>query len=96
MGPSTRPEHHINLNYLPQLTSQPPRSGSSTAATSPIEPPSSGSIRFPMPATSAGGLGNVAAGVRLGAGSPSHEFGGRLYSKRFVAHLKQAPNADFG
>lgn len=27
-------------------------------------------------------LGSATAGVRLGAGSPSHEFGGRLYSKR--------------
>ncbi|KAF2477563.1 uncharacterized protein BDR25DRAFT_2058 [Lindgomyces ingoldianus] len=83
MAPSTRPEHHINLNYLPQLTSQPPRSGSSTGTTSPIEPPSSGSIRFPVPtANTSNGLGNAAATVRLGAGSPSHEFGGRLYSKR--------------
>ncbi|ORX96437.1 hypothetical protein BCR34DRAFT_180799 [Clohesyomyces aquaticus] len=83
MAPSTRPEHHINLNYMPQLTSQPPLSGSSTAATSPIEPPSSGAIRFPVPApNTSNGLGTAAAGVRLGAGSPSHEFGGRLYSKR--------------
>ncbi|KAF2270229.1 hypothetical protein CC78DRAFT_195948 [Lojkania enalia] len=83
MAPSTRPEHHINLNYLPQLTSQPPRSSSSTASTSPIDPPSSGSIRFPVPASNASAnLGTAAAGVRLGAGSPSHEYGGRLYSKR--------------
>ncbi|KAF2195995.1 RNA binding protein-like protein Jsn1 [Delitschia confertaspora ATCC 74209] len=83
MGPSSRPDHRINLDYLPQMTSQPPRSGSSTAATSPIEPGLGSSIRFPVPsATSAGAVGNVAAGVRLGAGSPSHEFGGRLYSKR--------------
>ncbi|KAF1997099.1 hypothetical protein P154DRAFT_298583 [Amniculicola lignicola CBS 123094] len=83
MAPSTRPEHHINLNYLPQLSQQAPRSGSSTGNTSPIEPPSSGSIRFPVPATSASSaLGSAAAGARLGAGSPSHEFGSRLYSKR--------------
>ncbi|XTI82983.1 hypothetical protein V2W45_72189 [Cenococcum geophilum] len=83
MGPPSRPDHHINLNYLPQLVSQPPRSGSSTAATSPIEPPSSSSVRFPLGSgNNPNGLGNAAAGVRLGAGSPSHEFGSRLYSKR--------------
>lgn len=87
MAPATRPEHQINLNYIPQLTSQPPHSASSTTSTSPVDPPSSGgSIRFPMPTTNTSNpLANAAAGVRLGAGSPSHEFGGRLYSKRFVA-----------
>lgn len=87
MAPTNRPEHHINLNYIPQLTSQPPQSASSTTSTSPVEPPSSsGSIRFPMPAgNTSNPLANAAAGVRLGAGSPSHEYGGRLYSKRFVA-----------
>ncbi|OCK81094.1 hypothetical protein K432DRAFT_28220 [Lepidopterella palustris CBS 459.81] len=83
MGPPSRPEHHINLNYLPQLSSQPPRSGSSTAATSPIEPPSGNPVRFPLGSgNTSSGVGNGAASVRLGAGSPSHEFGGRLYSKR--------------
>ncbi|KAF2678223.1 hypothetical protein K458DRAFT_142858 [Lentithecium fluviatile CBS 122367] len=84
MAPSTRPEHHINLNYIPQLTSQAPPSASSTTSTSPGEPPSSGgSIRFPMPtASTSNPLANAAQGVRLGAGSPSHEYGGRLYSKR--------------
>ncbi|KAF2112664.1 hypothetical protein BDV96DRAFT_155500 [Lophiotrema nucula] len=84
MAPSNRPEHHINLNYLPQLTSQAPLSGSSTGTTSPNEPPSSsGSIRFPVPSANASSsLGTAAAGARLGAGSPSHEYGGRLYSKR--------------
>ncbi|KAF2875304.1 hypothetical protein BDV95DRAFT_592012 [Massariosphaeria phaeospora] len=82
MAPSTRPEHHINLNYMPQPISQPPRSGSSTGTTSPNEP-SGGSIRFPVPAgNTSSSLGTVAAGVRLGAGSPSHEYGNRLYSKR--------------
>ncbi|KAF2715111.1 hypothetical protein K504DRAFT_496995 [Pleomassaria siparia CBS 279.74] len=83
MAPSTRPEHHINLNYLPQLSSQPPRSGSSTGTTSPIESANSGSIRFPVPsANTSSSLGNAVAGMRLSAGSPSHDLGGRLYSKR--------------
>ncbi|KAK7181760.1 hypothetical protein DPSP01_008601 [Paraphaeosphaeria sporulosa] len=84
MAPSNRPEHHINLNYIPQLTSQAPLSASSTTSASPTEPPSSGgSIRFPMPSQNTSNpLAGAAAGARLGAGSPSHEYGGRLYSKR--------------
>ncbi|KAL5446273.1 hypothetical protein PMIN06_007817 [Paraphaeosphaeria minitans] len=78
MAPSNRPEHHINLNYIPQLTSQPPLSASPTDS-----PSSGGSIRFPMPSqNSSNPLVGPAAGARLGAGSPSHEYGGRLYSKR--------------
>ncbi|MBE7179996.1 MAG: hypothetical protein INR71_02115, partial [Terriglobus roseus] len=86
MGPS-RPEHHLNLNYLPQLGPSPtqPRSGSSTAATSPIEPPPGASLKSPfgsVPAMNA----SSAANTRIGAGSPSHEFGGgRLYSKRYLS-----------
>ncbi|KAF2027594.1 hypothetical protein EK21DRAFT_114681 [Setomelanomma holmii] len=80
MAPSTRPEHHINLNYIPQLTPQGPHSGSSTGNTSPVEPPNSGSIRFPT--NTSNPLGSAAAGARLSAGSPSHEYGSRLFSKR--------------
>jgi protein JSN1 len=77
MAPSNRPEHHINLNYIPQLP-QPPHTGSSTGNTSPVgEPPNSGSLRY------SGNTSNP--GARLGAGSPSHEYGSRLFSKRFVA-----------
>lgn len=83
MAPSTRPEHHINLNYIPQLTPQAPHSGSSTGNTSPVEPPNSGSIRFPT--NTSNPLANSASGARLGSGSPSHEYGSRLFSKRFVA-----------
>ncbi|KAL8735897.1 MAG: hypothetical protein Q9181_002624, partial [Wetmoreana brouardii] len=81
MAPSPKPDHHLNLNYLPSLASQ-PRSGSSTANTSPIEAPAGSAVRSPFgnPASvnGMGGTGNT----RLGAGSPSHELGGRLYSKR--------------
>ncbi|KAJ4363560.1 hypothetical protein N0V83_009856 [Neocucurbitaria cava] len=80
MAPTSRPEHHINLNYIPQLSSQAPHSGSSTGNTSPVEPPNSASLRFP--GNTSNPLGNAAAGARLGAGSPSHEYGGRLFSKR--------------
>lgn len=87
MAPTSRPEHHINLNYIPQLTSQAPPSASSTTSTSPADPPSSGgSLRFPMSTSNTpNSLANAAQGARLGAGSPSHEFGSRLYSKRYVA-----------
>ncbi|KAF2126104.1 RNA binding protein-like protein Jsn1 [Dothidotthia symphoricarpi CBS 119687] len=78
MAPSTRPDH-INLNYIPQLNPQPPHSGTSTGTTSPIEPPSGNSIRFPT--NSSNPLGS-APGARMNTGSPSHEFGSRLYSKR--------------
>lgn len=84
--PTSRPEHHINLNYLPQLTPNQPRSGSSTAATSPIEPPtSSNNVRYPLGnGSSMASIGNAAATARMGAGSPSHDYGGRLFSKRYV------------
>ncbi|KAK8160638.1 hypothetical protein BKA80DRAFT_310891 [Phyllosticta citrichinensis] len=86
MAPTTsRPDHHINLNYLPQLAPNQSRSGSTTSANSPIEPPTSGAnnVRYPLGnGSSMGGLGQSAANVRMGAGSPSHEYGGRLFSKR--------------
>ncbi|MCJ1306312.1 hypothetical protein MMC08_009132 [Hypocenomyce scalaris] len=82
MGPSTRPEHHLNLNYLPQLSATQPRSGSSTANTSPIEPPAGSSIRSPFGPPGANGMATPIGSARIGAGSPSHEIGGRLYSKR--------------
>lgn len=85
MAPSQRPEHHINLAYLPQLSANPPHSASSSGAASPVEPPSGG--RFP--AATSNPLGAAAAGARLGSGSPSHEYSGRLFSKRFVALVKQ-------
>ncbi|KAL8896843.1 MAG: hypothetical protein Q9192_002881 [Flavoplaca navasiana] len=82
MAPSPRPDHHLNLNYLPQLSASQPLSGASTANTSPIEAPSGTAVRSPFgnPA-STNGIAS-AGNMRLGAGSPSHELGGRLYSKR--------------
>ncbi|KAL9630751.1 MAG: hypothetical protein Q9204_004563 [Flavoplaca sp. TL-2023a] len=82
MAPSPRPDHHLNLNYLPQISASQPLSGASTANTSPIEAPSGTAVRSPFgnPA-STNGIAS-AGNMRLGAGSPSHELGGRLYSKR--------------
>jgi protein JSN1 len=86
MGPTARPEQHLNLNYLPQLGSGQTKSGSSTAATSPIEAPqgSANSLKSPFGTMQPLNASSVAA-TRGSAGSPSHEFGGsRLYSKRCV------------
>ncbi|KAL9006248.1 MAG: hypothetical protein Q9188_001020 [Gyalolechia gomerana] len=86
MAPSPKPDHHLNLNYLPQFSASQPRSGSSTATTSPIEAPAGSAVRSPFGNPSpVNGLG-AASNTRLGAGSPSHELGGRLYSKRYVKH----------
>ncbi|KAE9971217.1 hypothetical protein EG328_005777 [Venturia inaequalis] len=83
MANQKRAEHHLNLNYMPQLGPNQPRSGSSTAATSPIEQPqSANSLKYPL------GSGNTMTGIpngvpRMNSSSPNHEFGGsRLYSKR--------------
>ncbi|KAL8944614.1 MAG: hypothetical protein Q9216_000311 [Gyalolechia sp. 2 TL-2023] len=82
MAPSPKPDHHLNLNYLPQFSASQPRSGSSTATTSPIEAPAGSAVRSPFGNPSpVNGMG-AANNTRLGAGSPSHELGGRLYSKR--------------
>jgi hypothetical protein len=85
MGSSQRPEHHLNLNnFSPQLGSNQPRSGSSTAATSPIEPPASSSVRLPI----GSGLTHPPNGMSgLRTGSPNHDYAGRLYSKRQVFFL---------
>ncbi|KAF2277010.1 uncharacterized protein EI97DRAFT_305924 [Westerdykella ornata] len=84
MASSSRSDHHINKEYLPQIPSHPPRSGtSSTGTTSPIEPPLSASHRFGLPSPSnAPALSSALANARLGAGSPSHDYGSRLFPKR--------------
>lgn len=85
MAPSSKPDHHINLSHLPQLSATQTRSGSSTADTSPIEPPASTNVRSPFgnPVSKAGLGSAVAAGARSGAGSPSHDLGTvRPFSKR--------------
>ncbi|KZF21487.1 hypothetical protein L228DRAFT_154247 [Xylona heveae TC161] len=83
MAPTSKPESHLNLSYIPQLSASQPRSGSSTADHSPIEQSTSSMLRPSFLNTNGYPNGGNAGGtVRLGAGSPSHELGGRLYSKR--------------
>ncbi|PYH84875.1 hypothetical protein BO82DRAFT_212035 [Aspergillus uvarum CBS 121591] len=80
MLPVSRPEGHMNLNYIP--TTQ-PMSGTSTGRSSPSD--LSGSAGMKPPFGSSTGLNGAAGSIgsaRLGAGSPSHELGARLYSKR--------------
>ncbi|KAJ5320985.1 hypothetical protein N7476_003987 [Penicillium atrosanguineum] len=69
MLPVSRPEGQMNFNYIP--TTQ-PMSGTSTGRSS----PSDGASKAPF-----GPAGSI-GGARLGAGSPSHELGTRLYPKR--------------
>jgi protein JSN1 len=73
------------LGYLPPGL---PRSGSSTANTSPTEANggsngASGALRS-SPFLGAMNAGKMAGSTRSGAGSPSHDLGGssRLFSKR--------------
>ncbi|KAK2745509.1 hypothetical protein FQN55_006205 [Onygenales sp. PD_40] len=78
MAPSSRPDGHLNLNYLP--TSQ-PRSGTSTGSSSPNEP-GPNSMKPPFGGSNGLSSGGPLGSARMGAGSPSHELGARLYSKR--------------
>ncbi|CAG8043873.1 unnamed protein product [Penicillium salamii] len=73
MLPVSRPEGQMSFNYIP--TTQ-PMSGTSTGRSSPSDPGSSNS-RMPF-GPSPGSIGSS----RPGAGSPSHDLGSRLYSKR--------------
>lgn len=88
MIPASRPEGHLNLNYIP--TSQ-PMSGTSTGSSSPNDPAATAPAKSPFGGPAGlGGSGGSLAGPRLGAGSPSHELGARLYSKRYastIAHV---------
>ncbi|KKZ62012.1 hypothetical protein EMCG_03473 [[Emmonsia] crescens] len=80
MAPSSRPDGHLNLNYLP--TSQ-PMSGTSTGSSSPNEQPGSSSMKSSFGGSN--GLNNTGGplgSARMGAGSPSHDLGARLFSKR--------------
>ncbi|EGP88828.1 uncharacterized protein MYCGRDRAFT_85217 [Zymoseptoria tritici IPO323] len=73
MAPTSRPDYNLHLEGLPQLNMQ-TRSASTSQANSPIEPPAGSGLRYP--------LGN---GAQVGSGrtgSPSKEYGSRLFPKR--------------
>ncbi|KAJ5674255.1 hypothetical protein N7462_009694 [Penicillium macrosclerotiorum] len=73
MLPVSRPDGQMSFNYIP--TTQ-PMSGTSTGRSSPSDLAGSGTGKAPF-----GSSGSIGAS-RLGAGSPSHELGTRLYPKR--------------
>lgn len=73
MLPVSRPDGHMSFNYIPTSQSM---SGSSTGRSSPGDLPGSGAAKAPF-----GSSGPIGA-ARLGAGSPSHDLGTRLYPKR--------------
>lgn len=83
MAPTTRPDYKLNLEGLPQLNMGGTRSANGSATNSPIEPAGSG-LRYPL----GNGLGPTSASQlgsgRAGAGSPSKEYGSRLFPKRWV------------
>ncbi|EZG07050.1 hypothetical protein H106_03463 [Trichophyton rubrum CBS 735.88] len=80
MAHSSRPEGHLNLNYLP---SSQPRSGTSTGSSSPSELPQTGQTKSPFgDSNGLAGSSQSSGGSRMGAGSPSHDLGNRLYPKR--------------
>lgn len=85
MAPSPKPDHHLHLNYISQLSASQSKSGSSTTNTSPVDPGPSNPARSPFGnGVNASNMTAPTGSSRLGAGSPSHELGGRLYSKRCV------------
>ncbi|KAL2819906.1 hypothetical protein BDW59DRAFT_118958 [Aspergillus cavernicola] len=80
MPPVTRPEGHMSLNYIP--TTQ-PMSGTSTGRSSPSDPSATAALKPPFgSSTGLNGAAGAIGSARLGAGSPSHDLGARLYSKR--------------
>ena len=85
MAPASRPDYKLNLDGLPQLNMQQQARSANTSATgSPIEPPPGSGLRYPLGngLGSNNNIGTQMGSGRAGAGSPSKEFGTRLFSKR--------------
>ncbi|KAH8696091.1 putative RNA binding protein Jsn1 [Talaromyces proteolyticus] len=79
MVPVARPDGHPNLNYIPVSQSM---SGTSTGSNSPNEL-TANLVKSPFGTSNGlGGSSGSIGNARLGAGSPSHELGARLFSKR--------------
>lgn len=80
MAPASRPESHHNLNYTSTSQSIP---AAATGSNPSNDPPAAAAIKPPFGSPNGlSGAGVSLGSTRLGAGSPSHELGGRLYSKR--------------
>ncbi|KAK4930649.1 hypothetical protein LTR49_002736 [Elasticomyces elasticus] len=81
MAPSSRPDFKMNLEGLGPMNPSQIRSANTSAANSPIEQPAGSGARYPL----GNGFGTTSTPVgngRTGAGSPSKEFGSRLFPKR--------------
>ncbi|KAK4503175.1 hypothetical protein PRZ48_006603 [Zasmidium cellare] len=81
MAPGTRPDYKLNLEGLPPITMGQTRSANTSQANSPIEPPAGSGSRYPF-GNGLGNNSNQAGTGRAGAGSPSKEYGSRLFPKR--------------
>jgi protein JSN1 len=86
MAPIKGVDYKLNLDGLPQLGLAQSRSANASQANSPGETPAGSGLRFPL----SNGLAGVAAqsGIgRTGAGSPSKEYGSRLFPKRYASNV---------
>lgn len=95
MAPTSRPDYKINLDGLGSLNMNQQRSANTSATNSPIEAPAGSGLRYPL-GSNLGNGNNQAGPGRAGAGSPSKEFGSRLFPKRYDDATKwtrlQSPN----
>ncbi|KAK5108767.1 hypothetical protein LTR62_007827 [Meristemomyces frigidus] len=81
MAPTSRPDFKMNLEGLGSLNPTTSRSANNSGTNSPSEQPAGSGLRHAL----GNGLGSAtaqAAAGRAGAGSPSKEFGSRLFPKR--------------
>nr|POE62285.1 pumilio domain-containing protein c56f2.08c [Quercus suber] len=81
MPPATRPDYKLNLDGLGQLSMNQPRSNNTSSANSPSEQPAGSGLRYPLGNSLGNGVAQAGTG-RVGAGSPSKEYGSRLFPKR--------------
>ncbi|KAF1822490.1 ARM repeat-containing protein, partial [Dissoconium aciculare CBS 342.82] len=81
MAPSKGVDYTLNLDGLPQLGLAQTRSANTSQANSPGETPAGSGLRYPLGSGLAGVAAQSAIG-RNGAGSPSKEYGSRLFPKR--------------
>nr|POF17148.1 pumilio domain-containing protein c56f2.08c [Quercus suber] len=81
MPPGTRPDYKLNLDGLGQLSNNHSRSNNTSTANSPSEQPAGSGLRYPQGNSLGNGVAQAGTG-RAGAGSPSKEYGSRLFPKR--------------
>jgi protein JSN1 len=74
------------------------RSANTSQGNSPIEPPAGTGLRYPL-GNGLGGSSSQSGTGRAGAGSPSKEYGSRLFPKRCVivlSHLLMSHRRNHG